>query len=500
MLWATGRLNRTARWLCAILLLAAGSAVHAARGRGLAPADVPEPVRQTIEREKRNARIRRIQKTIRLGKDVYEVEGIAFVDEDLDMTIAADGTLLSKLWEYGYGVARGRLTMGNRAVWIRTLQTPKAGDPSSPPDVLMRSIYRVSDVGGNTLVFDLYGLGDEGKTLSKASRDHVLGIISVLGADRTGGMVRVLGPDAPKDAAGRMAAVRTVAETFKAYPEMVYWIDGPEAASLAAEFKKTAPELVVAAPGADLDVVDSLPDTKPEKPTLIAGTIRPLPESGFHYVLPDTPENFAALDEAKAYPSETEPWTPDNSVPSKEEREEGFVALFDGKTLDGWIPINPRTNSFAAKDGAIEWVRRGGGALQSRNRYGDFVLRLEYKMKQGANSGVQVRCPRANRASKMGFEVQLLGDYGRRPSKSSTGAIYDVIAPTVNASRPEGEWNTLEIRADGPRVQVTLNGQQVQDVNFDEHEKLRPRLRRGFIRLTDHGNYVAYRNIRIKEL
>ncbi len=138
--------------------------------------------------------------------------------------------------------------------------------------------------------------------------------------------------------------------------------------------------------------------------------------------------------------------------------------------------------------------------MRTLKRFGDFILRLDYRIEKNGNSGVQVRCPRSHRASKVGFEVQILGDYGAEPSKSSTGSIYYSIAPTANASKPSMEWNSMEITCDGPKVKVILNGQTVQDLNFDDYEDLKYRLRDGFIYLTDHGADVAYRNIRIKEL
>ena len=81
-----------------------------------------------------------------------------------------------------------------------------------------------------------------------------------------------------------------------------------------------------------------------------------------------------------------------------------------------------------------------------------------------------------------------------------TAAIYDVMAPLVNAGKPAEEWNALEITLDGPLMKAVLNGEVVQDVNLDEIGELRTRLRRGFIGLQDHGNYVAFRNIRIRKL
>ena len=64
----------------------------------------------------------------------------------------------------------------------------------------------------------------------------------------------------------------------------------------------------------------------------------------------------------------------------------------------------------------------------------------------------------------------------------------------------EGLWNTIEVTCDGPKVKVLINDVVVQDISFDDTEELKYRLRKGFICLTDHNCYVAFRNLRIKEL
>ena len=94
-----------------------------------------------------------------------------------------------------------------------------------------------------------------------------------------------------------------------------------------------------------------------------------------------------------------------------------------------------------------------------------------------------------------------MGDsYLTEPHKNSTAAVYDVLPALAVAARPEGEWNEVEIMLDGSHLKATLNGVLVQDTNFDEVEELRYRLRRGFIGLQDHDNYILFRNVRVKEL
>ena len=138
--------------------------------------------------------------------------------------------------------------------------------------------------------------------------------------------------------------------------------------------------------------------------------------------------------------------------------------------------------------------------LYTRDRYDNFVLRFEFRIVQDGNSGVFIHAPRDCRQSKIGFEFQILGDYGEEPNKTSTGSVYDQVTPRLNAGKPAGEWNTAEVRLNGPHYKAILNGKQIQDVNFDDVPELKYRLRKGFIALQDHNNEVAFRNLRIKKL
>jgi hypothetical protein len=98
------------------------------------------------------------------------------------------------------------------------------------------------------------------------------------------------------------------------------------------------------------------------------------------------------------------------------------------------------------------------------------------------------------------MEFQLQGDSGTPVTNQTSGAVYVVLPPRVNAAKPEGEWNSVEVTLNGPKLKAVLNGEVIQDTNLDDTEELRPRLRRGFIGLQDHASYVAFRNIRVKKL
>ena len=164
------------------------------------------------------------------------------------------------------------------------------------------------------------------------------------------------------------------------------------------------------------------------------------------------------------------------NVLSAREKADGFTLLFNGKDAAHWtallkhgdkLPLNKSNfsideqgNLFASGSDKSYWMRY-------EKEFGDFVLRLEYRVGKGANSGIFLRIPDGKgHPAYTGFEVQLLDDYGQQPGKHTSAAIYDVITPMRNMSKPAGEWNTMEIVCDGPLVVVKHNGFKVVDVDF----------------------------------
>lgn len=194
------------------------------------------------------------------------------------------------------------------------------------------------------------------------------------------------------------------------------------------------------------------------------------------------------------------------------ERAEGFVALFNGENLNGWKKYAAKNDVWSVEKGIIVCSGKGGGWLGTDRDYADFVLRLQYRLTPQGNSGVYIRAPEEGWISRVGMEIQLLDDahpnYAKLHYHQYTGAIYHVAAPTQRASRPAGQWNDIEIRAEGRRVIVTLNGKKIQDADLDHClkdpavAKEHPGLQRktGRIGLQSHSERIEYRNVRIKEL
>jgi len=374
-------------------------------------------------------------------------------------------------------------------------------DPALTDAELTRAFIAVSNVGGTALAFDLEGFNADGTALDPAHVETVIRIKDAANYRWMPTVVRVLGALEHADHATRLNAVQTAAETFRHAWSIVWQIDGPHSQALVDVFRAQAPGLTVLAPwNGDIQLVVDPDHAFPGRPAALLGGLPGDHNRTRNAILPDDPASYEALEAHNRTDTELAQWYPTAVGLTWEERLEGWEMLYNGRGMGGWTVMGDE-EGFVSRDGRIEWARPGGWKVQSRDRYDDFVLRLEWKLHEpGANSGVFLRAPRTNRESKMGFEFQMMGDHGEAPHKNGTGAVYDVLAPAVNAARPVGEWNELEIYLNGPHYRATLNGEVIQDVNFDEHEELRYRLREGFISLQDHGDRVSFRNIRVKRL
>jgi len=192
---------------------------------------------------------------------------------------------------------------------------------------------------------------------------------------------------------------------------------------------------------------------------------------------------------------------------SQEQAEQGFVSLFDGKTLNGW---QGATNGYVAEDGMLVCLK--GGQLFTKKEYADFVFRFEFRLPPGGNNGVAVRSPLGCNPAYCGMEIQILDDSAEKYRKLRPyqyhGSIYGVVPAKRGHQNPPGEWNRQEIMCQGRRVKVTLNGAVIVDADLDQlSEKTpdghaHPGLKRdkGYLGFLGHGARVEFRNLRIKEL
>jgi hypothetical protein len=199
---------------------------------------------------------------------------------------------------------------------------------------------------------------------------------------------------------------------------------------------------------------------------------------------------------------------------------DGWVALFDGRTLDGWVQRNG-TASYRAEAGAIVGRTSEGSPnsfLTTEQEYGDFELEFEVKVDDALNSGVQIRSRTKARATGAGADDRAGRLFGPQveieASPGRAGYVYGEatgrgwLTPEArlvpHARFRNGEWNRYRIVARGPRIRTWINGQRIEDLTDDAIYRTHPR---GFIGLQVHaiepgtGPYeVAWRHLRLRLL
>ena len=206
------------------------------------------------------------------------------------------------------------------------------------------------------------------------------------------------------------------------------------------------------------------------------------------------------------------------NVLTPEETEGGWRLLFDGRTTAGWRGYRSEDmpEGWQVLDGALTRVA-GGGDIVTTDQYEDFELALEWKLAEGGNSGIMFHVTEeAEETYHTGPEMQVLDDErhvdGQNPL-TSAGSNYGLHAPSQKTMKPAGEWNEARLRVQDGRVEHWLNGvkvveyelgspdweQRVAGSKFSEWPGY-GRAGKGHIALQDHGDWVAYRNIRVRPL
>ncbi|MDG4863178.1 ThuA domain-containing protein [Streptomyces sp. T-3] len=181
--------------------------------------------------------------------------------------------------------------------------------------------------------------------------------------------------------------------------------------------------------------------------------------------------------------------------------EKGYTPLFDGKSTDGWKQAGP--GSFTLADGTLTTTGGMGMLWYAQRELKSYSLKLDWKTAGDDNSGIFVGFPASDdpwSAVNNGYEIQI--DATDVPEKT-TGSVYGFksadIAARDAALNPPGEWNTYELRVEGERLRIYLNGVKVND--FTNTDPARS-LRQGHVGIQNHGadDEVSFRNIRVKEL
>lgn len=208
--------------------------------------------------------------------------------------------------------------------------------------------------------------------------------------------------------------------------------------------------------------------------------------------------------------------------------ENEWKSLFNGENLEGWTSYGQSTpgEAWKVEDGVIYFDANAkkneglsGGDLVTTESFGDFHLKLEWKISKNGNSGImfyvvdngEYRAP-----YHTGPEYQLLDNDGHRDGQirtHRTADLYDLIESSEEPVKPVGEWNLTEIIVNDGQLEFFLNGvntvtttmwddawdQMVAGSKFKDMPGF-GKYREGKIALQDHGDDVWFRNIEIKKL
>jgi hypothetical protein len=196
-----------------------------------------------------------------------------------------------------------------------------------------------------------------------------------------------------------------------------------------------------------------------------------------------------------------------------------WESLFDGASANAWRGFKQSAlpAGWQIVDGALTRVGAGGDII-SKAQFENFELELEWKVAPGGNSGVffHVAEDTMKYVWQTGPEMQLLDNQRHADGKNpmtSAGSNFALHAPARDVSKPAGEWNRARLVVNGAQVEHWLNGEKIVEYELwsddwkqrvqDSKFKDMPRyglMRTGHIALQDHGDWVAFRNIRIRRL
>ena len=210
-----------------------------------------------------------------------------------------------------------------------------------------------------------------------------------------------------------------------------------------------------------------------------------------------------------------------NNRLSLEQRKAGWQNLFNGQNTVRWrgfLKEEFPEKGWIVEDGALKHISQGGGgSIVTKSRYREFDFRFEWRVATGANSGVKYFILEKERHQPIGHEYQIIDDEKHadalRGTKRQTAAFYDCLPAKNRVLKPVGQFNTSRILVDGKQVEHWLNGIMVLNYTLGGPKLLQAvakskfknvkgfgQLQRGRILLQDHGDEVAYRNLRIRKL
>jgi hypothetical protein len=204
-----------------------------------------------------------------------------------------------------------------------------------------------------------------------------------------------------------------------------------------------------------------------------------------------------------------------NSLSDKE-KADGWKLLFDGKSTAGWRAVkkDKAPDGWQAVNGALARVK-GGGDIITEGQFDNFELVFEWKVTEGANSGVFFRV-NEDYGVIQSPEYQVLHNQKHadgKNAKTSAASNYALHAPKKDLTKPVGQWNQAKIVVNHNHVEHWLNGEKVVEYELASDEwkslvaeskfKEMPnygKSQKGHIALQDHGDHVEFRNMKIRPL
>lgn len=197
---------------------------------------------------------------------------------------------------------------------------------------------------------------------------------------------------------------------------------------------------------------------------------------------------------------------------AQQKKEKGFTILFDGSNMDAW---QGNTQEYVLEDSCIVMkpTQEMGGNLYTKQAFGDFILRFDFKLTPGANNGLGIRHDIVpNDKGYSGMELQILDNedpqYKDLKPYQYHGSVYGIAAAKRGYLTSPGQWNTQEVIAKGDDITVKVNGTVILKTNLKEALKGKPEdsymkavlNKTGHIAFLGHGSVVKFKNIRVKEL
>jgi hypothetical protein len=171
---------------------------------------------------------------------------------------------------------------------------------------------------------------------------------------------------------------------------------------------------------------------------------------------------------------------------TREESKGGWKLLFDGKSLDGWEPHG--NGDWSVQDGSLVCGGTSPSWIGTAEKFGDYVLKLEFKGPEKVNSGVFLRSEKEGQPHITGYELQIW-DY--QPAGYNTGSLVNTAKASPVKIKGD-QWNQYEITAQGDHFVIVLNGEKLLDTKDGKHSS-------GVIGFQcQKDQRIEFRNIRVK--